>query len=185
MKQVLITLTTILSLLGLTNVATAATPYVTVGAGYQWVPKNSQKHQYEATNFGQKDGMVILPAIGVEFDNKTRMQVEYTSARLDTVGWADKSTQNAVSLVGHVPVYKNTYGIVGAGWNRFHGKGVGVEETAMATIGLGADYQFNKALTGLVEARTTYDMNNNYWNPQVMVGVRINPVAVYNSATGK
>lgn len=128
------------------------------------------------------------------------LQAEYSEIRTKTSSQFEDlkdrtSAQKNVSLVGLVPIlptkyaeylYDNfdthVYGVVGAGYTTIKGANednvdagikYGTFEDSSAILGVGYSKGLNSSTQIIGEARAVYNINDNYWQTQLMAGIRV------------
>lgn len=187
MKKYILSFFTAASLLAASNVALAY-PYVAISSGYQLTNDNTKKHQEQAFGYSQEDHGLVQVAVG--YSNvlpNVNIQLEYTNV-LASGNPVSSTKQQNISLVGLVPITRlggsvDLYGLAGAGYTYLEGDGItGKEEDALTIVGAGLEYILNPTVSLVSEVRTTYSINHNYWQPQVLAGAKINLNSVFNNA---
>lgn len=189
-KTLLISLSLIaLAFVGCTQKTEAAsTPYVTVAGGYQWSTDNAQKHQVADSGTYQKDHGLVNAAVGTKVNN-VNVQVEYSQVKPKVQNADVSGKQETVALVAQVPAYTinskvNTYGVVGIGYTDMS-VGSWNTESAVGIVGAGVEWKANKTVSVLAEGRAQYVETNNLWQPQALLGVRINLNQLTSNVLGR
>ena len=115
------------------------------------------------------------------------LQGEYQESRTKT-GDGEQLDQKTLAVVGLVPILPkdisdnifrkfdaHVYGIAGAGYSTLKGEAEsGAFEDARGIVGIGYSKDISNTKAQIVgEARAIYSMKENYWQPQVMAGIRV------------
>lgn len=168
-----------------------ASPYFTTSYGYQLDLENTKKHQEQKYDYSQNDHGFVSAAVGLPVSSNLLAQVEYSKMKASANKATSETTQENISLVGILPISRiyNTvdlYALGGAGYTSLKAENIkGKDESAIAILGAGLEYQVNPTISLLSEIRTNYDVNINTWSPSANVGLKINIDGVINSALGR
>ena len=179
MKKLLI-LGSLASILGLSSTAFATDfkPYVNTFTGYQLDPSNTKKHQEQDSGFSQDDHGLVGVAVGSPLKNGYSVQVEYSQIKASGNGSSSKTTQDSYAVVGVKDFNTNysftPYVLSGIGYTKIEGKNSTSTEQPFISVGGGVKYAFNDTLSAITELRGNYLTEGNYWQPQALVGVKIN-----------
>lgn len=179
MKKLLI-LGSLVSVLSLSSTAFAMDfkPYVNSFTGYQLDPSNTKKHQEQDSGFSQDDHGLVGVALGTTVKNGYSVQVEYSQVKASGNGSSSKTTQDSYSVVGlkdfETKHNFTPYVLSGIGYTEIEGKNSNSTEQPFISVGGGVKYAFNGTLSAITELRGNYLTEGNYWQPQALVGVKIN-----------
>lgn len=165
-----------------------ANTYVSAAYGHQWAPDN--KEQRTELGVSQRDRGFPHFAVGTEFANGVKAQVEYSQAKPTMNGSSyHRGKQETYAVVANVPVWSpvnsvNTYGVAGLGFTQISTRDHGKNDSAVVTLGAGAEWVANPTVSVFAEGRAQYVDKGEYWQPQALLGVRVNTYQVYKNATG-
>lgn len=171
------------------NVVTDA--YVSTAYGHQWMTNHDQQQQKNETGFQQEDRGFVHAAVGTKLNNGVGVQVEYSQVKpLVSEGTSRRGIQETTAVVANIPawtVYKNvnTYGVAGLGYTQLKAKNVGKTESAVAIVGAGAEWVANPTITLFTEGRVQYVDKGEFWQPQALLGVRVNTYQVFKNITNQ
>ena len=154
-------------------------PYMTTFTGYQLSPSNAQKHQEQSFGFSQDDHGFAGVAYGLPLKNGYTVQAEYSQVKASGNGATTETTQHDYLLIGMKDVAQlnessKVYGLAGGGYSKLIGEGASSVEQPIAVVGGGINYKVNDTVTAVSEIRGKYNTQTNYWQPQVVTGVKIN-----------
>ena len=168
--------------------------YGSVAYGYQWMPSHDKsKQQDELYGGNQSDHGYVQAAVGTKLKNNVGVQLEYSqikpSASHKEYEGSVRGKQETTSITFNAPIWSptpsvTTYGLAGIGYTQFKVAGLGKEESAVGILGAGAEWQANKTVGVFSEVRAQYVDKGEYWQPQALVGVRVNLNQVAKNVTG-
>lgn len=173
-----------------TKKAEAADVYGSVAYGHQWMTNHDQQQQRNETGFQQEDRGFVHAAVGTQVGNGVGVQLEYSQVKpLVSEGTSRRGKQETTSVVATIPAWTvtqnvNTYGVAGLGYTQLKADGVGKTESAVGILGAGAEWQANKTVALFTEARVQYVDKGEFWQPQALLGVRVNLNQVAKNVTG-
>ena len=154
-------------------------PYMTIFTGYQLSPSNTKKQQLEDFGFSQDDHGFVGVAYGLPLKNGYAIQAEYSQVNASANGSTSESTQKDYAILGLKDVAKlnetsKVYALGGVGYSKLNGESVNSVENPLVIFGGGVNYKVNGSVTAVSEIRGQYNTKTNYWQTQVVTGVKIN-----------
>lgn len=169
------------------SVALAAPVNVSVLGGYQWSPDSTQKHQQDTLGYSQKDRGFVNTAIGTEISG-LGVQLEYSQVKPRSSSFdGRKAKQETTTFVVQAPLFSlsnktDVYSIGGVGYTNMTALS-SKTESFVAVAGVGAEYKLNPTVSLLAEGRGQWVEEGNFWQPQALVGFRVNMSQVYKNVT--
>lgn len=167
--------------------------YGSVAYGYQWMPSHDKsKQQDELYGANQNDHGYVQAALGTKLIGNVGVQLEYSQIKPSVghryVEGSIRGKQETTSVTFNAPLWSptpsvTTYGLAGIGYTQFK-VDFGKEESAVGILGAGAEWKANKTVGVFSEVRAQYVDKGEYWQPQALVGVRVNLNQVAKNVTG-
>lgn len=158
--------------------ASALADYSITGiTGYQFTPDNAHKHQTLDVGGSAKDTGVFGVSVNKSVTDRLSGSVEWNTTRANGNGEAKDMFTHSYFMNARYNVLQkyNVTAMGGVGFaqttTKYHDRAATTQDSPVLQVGLGHKHDFTNNIGVRTEGRAVYNTNNNYWNPQILVGL--------------